>query len=412
MSTITKDLRERVNKIIDDQNFVLKERSEVIQGMWIAAVGQLHHLQLGPGGTAKSLGVRNLAQHIADARYFEVAVDETSDPAQVLGPPDIRAMTEEGKMRRVPTGMLPEAHIAFIDEFFNANGPTLHSMMPPLNERIFHNNGQPSKIPLRVAFMGTNKLNADADQAALWDRVHLRYIVGYLKSRDNLADMVSQAIARMATHGRGVETTVDPIKTKLTIAELDQAHNEALNLDVPDPVWELFFDMKEQLLQGEGIEFSDRRVVDGMTAVLANAWLRGHEEVKTGDLDVLAHMWWTLQDQLPAARSVILGATNPGEKAALDLLDELDKFKGEIKAANDSKLDESRKKRVGIEQVKNADKLIREAQGHLKKAQASGADTKRLEETIGKAEAFKVEVGKAVFGLEANDMANMTGASA
>ena len=38
---------------------------------------------------------------------------------------------------------------AFLDEFFNANGPLLHSVMPALNERIFHNNGVPTPIPLR-----------------------------------------------------------------------------------------------------------------------------------------------------------------------------------------------------------------------------------------------------------------------
>jgi uncharacterized protein (DUF2344 family) len=133
--------------------------------------------------------------------------------------------------------------------------------------------------------------------------------------------------------------------------------------------------------------------------------------VKVGDLDILANMWWTVQDQMTAARGVILGATNPGEKAALDLLDELDKLKKEIKQANDSDLDLSRKKRIGVESVKNTDKLLGEAAVHLAKAEAAGASTARLKEVMEKADAFKVEVGRTVFNLDPAAMQNLSNAT-
>jgi MoxR-like ATPase len=407
--TIDPAINAKVNAIIDEQNQLIKERSEVIRGAWIARVAQEHLLMLGPGGTGKSFLARDMAGHISDSVYFEVAVDETTDPSQVFGPPDIKAMVEDGKTRRVPTGMLPEATDAFIDEFFNANGPLLHSFMPALNERVFHNNGQPSGIPLRMAIAGTNKLNADADQAALWDRIHLRYVVGYISDRKSQAEMVGDAIARMSVLGRGVGTNlVGAQKTLVTLAELDQAHKEALSLDVPDPVLDLFFDIRDELQHGSAkIQISDRRAVEGMAAVMANAWLNNHPIVTVGDLDVLASMWWTVQDQMSTARGVILAATNPGEKAALDLLDGLDDLKKEVKQANDSDLDASRKKRVGVESVKNADKLLNEAKGHLAKAQAAGTSTTRLEEVIKKTEAFKVEVGMSIFNLDPAQMANL-----
>lgn len=409
---IDQSINQRINQIITEQNSVIKERLEVIRGLWVAAVAQEHLLMLGPGGTGKSFLVRNFVSHVDGSNLFECAFDETTDPSQVFGPPDIKAMVEDGKTRRVPTGMLPEATHAFLDEFFNGNGPLLHSVMPALNERIFHNNGMPSSIPLRSAFMGTNKLNADADQAALWDRVHLRYVVDYIADRTAQAEMVGDAIARMAANGRGTSTTVPGLqKTVVTLDELDQAHKEALALDVPDPVLDLFFDIRDELQNGSAkIQISDRRAVEGMAAVMANAWLNNHTTVTVGDLDILSHMWWTVQDQMSAARAVILAATNPGEKAALDLLDSLDDLKKEVKQANDSDMDSSRKKRVGVEAVKNADKLLAEAKGHIVKAQAAGTATARLEEVVKKADAFKIEVGTSIFGLDATQMQNLAGA--
>lgn len=410
-SKITWDIQKRVQAAMGEMNDLIKERDAVIHGAWVGRVAQEHVLMLGPGGTAKSFLARSLADHITGSQFFEVAVDETTDPSQLFGPPDIKAMVEDGKTRRVPTNMLPEATDAFIDEFFNANGPLLHSIMPVLNERVWHNNGLPSPVQLRQALMGTNKLNADADQAALWDRVHLRYVVDYIQDRKAKSDMITQAIARMSLVGRGVTTNINASKTLITLDELDLAHKEALALDISDGVLELFFDIIDEL-HHEGIHVSNRREVEGMAAVMANAWVRGHEEVKTADLDILAHMFWSLQDQMGKARSVILAATNPGEKAALDLFDDLDALKKEMKQANDADIDESRKKKVGIEAVKNTDKLLREAREHLAKAQAAGADTAKLTEVISRADTFKCEVGEAVFGLRADEMSNMTKANA
>jgi len=414
MTTTTTSVQDRVLNIVAEMSQDIKEREALIHDMWVAAVAQEHLLMLGPAGTGKSYAVRRMCSHIEGSVYFESAFDETTDPSQVFGPPDIKAMVEDGKTRRVTTGMLPEATHAFCDEFFNANGPLLHSMQPILNERVFHNNGIPHEIELRSMFAGTNKLNADADQAALWDRIHIRHIVDYVADRQNQIDLVGDAIARMALVGRGVSTMVPgQSKTIVTLDELDQAHKEALALPVSDPVVAMFFDIRDELRQGKAqINISDRRSVEGMAAVMANAWVRGHNEVKVADLDVLANMWWTVQEQRPEARSVILAATNPGEKAALDLLEDLDKVRDEINAASKPDVDDSRKKRIGVEQVKNIDRLLAEANEHLTKAQAAGAATTRLVEVIGKANSFKLQIGKDIFGIDATAQQNLANAAA
>lgn len=403
---ITTSIQERIKKIIEEQNAVVKGRSEVIHGLWVARVSQQHLLMLGPGGTGKSFLVRDAVSHIEDAKHFEIALDETTDPGQVFGPPDIPAMVKDGKNRRVVTNMLPEATDAFVDEIFNGNSPVLHSLMPIMNERIFHNNGMPSDVPLRSLYAGTNKLNADADLAAFFDRLHLRFEVGYLRGRSDQQDMVGEAIARMAVLGRGTGTSLAASKTKVTLDELDQANAESLGLSVPDGVMDLFLDLSEEL-KNKGIVISDRRKVEGMAAVLANAWIRGHEEVKAADLDILAHMWWTLLDQRDEARQVVLAVANPGEKAALDLMKDFRKIEESLNSSQSSNADPDRLRRVGVEVVRDADKLMRELTEHITRTEGAGGDSTKLRALETKVTDFKKRVGVEVFNLSPDSITNL-----
>lgn len=408
--TITADIRDRMVLIGNELNDTLKERREVIQGALVALIGQLHMLMLGPGGTGKSLLIRALISHILNSTYFETSLDETTDPSQVFGPPNVKDMVEKGRASRFGEGMLPTATHAMLDELFNANLPLLHSLMPPLNERVWHDNGLVTGVPLRSAFAGTNKLNADADAAAMWDRIHLRYVVGFVEDRAAQMSMVDEALARMLLNGRGTSTSIGGVHTTVDIAELDRAHVEALTLEVPPAVYETFFDIRDELRHGSaGVQISDRRVTESMVAVKANAWLNGHTEVTVGDLDVLASMWWTVQEQAPEARTVILGTTNPGERAAMDLLGELDDLKQTLKNANDDdEMDPARKKRVGIQSVKDAQRLLADANEHLETARAGGTSTLRLEEVVKRTEGFVKEVAQTYFGLGSDSLTGLS----
>lgn len=407
ITVITKDIQQRVSQIITEMETVIKSRSDVIHGYWVARVANLHLLMLGPGGTGKSFLVRDAVSHIEGAKLFEVALDETTDPGQVFGPPDIPAMVKQGKQRRVVDSMLPEATDAFVDEIFNGNSPVLHSLMPIMNERIFHNNGMPSKVPLRMLCAGTNKINADADLAAFFDRLHIRYVVDYLDSRTDQADMVSAAIARMSVLGRGVGTSLATTKTMVTLDELDIAHKEALSLSVPDAIMDLFLDLRAEL-RNEQIIVSDRRMVEGMAAVLANAWIRGHEEVRAADLDILANMWWVVQDQIPKVRQIVLNVANPGEKAALDLLKQFREVEATVTQAQANRIDDARLRRVGIEAIRNTDALIKEASEELRKAKGAGANTARLDDLIDRVRRLKVQIGKDIFNIDAEEGTSLT----
>ena len=90
--------------------------------------------------------------------------------------------------------MLPEAHFAFLDEFFNANEQVITSCLEILNERTFTRNGQEVECPLITAVMTTNRDRTDeTDLAAIYDRMIFRAKVNKVTKDDNRTEMYLNA---------------------------------------------------------------------------------------------------------------------------------------------------------------------------------------------------------------------------
>lgn len=397
MSAINWDIQKRIQTIITHQSTILLEREEPIHYIWVNRVAQQHILLVGGAGTAKSMLARNTFEHITGGKKFETAFDETSGPEVAFGPPDIKGMIENGVSGWVIKDMFPEAWDAFCDEFFNANGPLLHSLQPALNERIFHNGQEVLEIPLRSMIAGTNQLNAEVSQQALWDRIHQRHVINPLRSRANIITMISQAVERMEKVGRGVRTEIDNDLTKVHVVELDEAHRESLRLPVPDAVIDTFMDLAEALRNDLSVEVSNRRMSEGMFAVKANAWVRGNEVVQLGDLDVLTHMWWNTLDQRLDVRNLILKEVNPSDKAAMEGFDSLAEFRLELDRIGT--LDDTKKNHAGTELMKNSHKLLAEAQANIAEAEEHSWPTDKLRRLVERIDDFQVEVGQKLYGL-------------
>lgn len=400
ITTIDQDLRKRTEACITESCDVIFERRELIRGIWVARISQQHVLMVGKPGIAKTMTARHTVQHISDARYFESDVHEQSTVDDLFGGLNIKGLVEQGLNRRILTNTLAEATDGMLDEVMNANDTLKHALLPALNERTFKNGDILLHTPIRQILSGTNHADASTDPAlhAFWDRYVLRYEVNALKKRDSRFGMVMGAIARMAASGRGTATTADGIGTTVTVAELDQANAESLALSVEDATMTLYDDIWLEL-QTKGIELSDRRYVEGMAAVLANAWLNNHPVVQVGDLDILANIWWDTFENLSTARSVIMEVTNPGEKAALELLDQLDAIKSELQATQESSADANRKTRAVTQAVTTANRLQGEAEDHITNFRAAGTNVQRLEEVVQRAETFKEEVASKYLGL-------------
>ena len=207
--TITDSIRTKVLAIINEQIDTHKERDELVRGMWTAIVAKQHLLMLSKPGAGKSLLGRELGDRIlhndgAKAFFYENELDESTTPEQLCGVTDVPAMIEQGVSRRNITRTLVEAEFALLDEFFNAPLPTLHHIMPLMNEGIYENGDpEPIKSPRRTYLLATNKTNTENDFAAVWDRVHWRFEVEYVEDRDARRDLIRASLQRRLS---GAET--------------------------------------------------------------------------------------------------------------------------------------------------------------------------------------------------------------
>ena len=122
----------KMSQIFVEMNNIFVERDELIKLMELAIVTGTNLLMLGPPGTAKSAITYEMCGRIENANYFQWMLNKTSDPSEILGPFSVKEM-ENDKFMRITTGKLPEAHIAFMDEVFKSNAPTLNALLTIMN---------------------------------------------------------------------------------------------------------------------------------------------------------------------------------------------------------------------------------------------------------------------------------------
>lgn len=297
----------------------LVERSKETLTAVTAVVSGTHHFQLGVPGTAKSLSVRTLVDHIDfgddAATYFEVLMTKFSTPEEVFGPVSVKGL-EQDVYRRQTEGYLPTSKFAFVDEIFKANSSVLNSLLWIMNERKFRNDGQILDVPLVSLFCASNELPQGEELEALYDRIHFRHIVRPIQEQGNFIQMLKGQIAG------------EPDKI-LTIEEVSQARTEAMAINVPDDVLEALNSLRLNLRK-EGIEPTDRRFAECLKIIRATAWMAGRTDADIDDMRLLRHVLWTTQDEQNVVERLVLELANPLDKEAMDLLEQVEKLAAEL----------------------------------------------------------------------------------
>lgn len=289
----------------------LIERDEEIDIVLTALIAGEHPLLVGPPGTAKSYLIASLMRWMGKSvNKFEVLFNRFTTPEEVFGPISVTGL-EQDEYRRVPTGRLQEAHLGFGDEIFKASTAILGTLLRALNERTIEECGQTRQIPLLIFLAASNEWPQDGELGALFDRFLLRRKVKPIRTRAGNERLLKGALDN---------SLVPKFHETISVAEVRQAHIDAMQMTFTPKAWQALLDIISDLAK-EGIRPGDRRRLKAVHVAKAYAYLSGDIEVEPEHLSVLAHVLWDDPAEQPEKCYQIVGKiANPTSMAIADAL--------------------------------------------------------------------------------------------
>src|SRR3954454_7945734 len=226
----------------------LIERDQEIDLTLTGLVARENVLLVGPPGCAKSLLLDSLMNWMK-GRKFSILLNRFSCPEELLGAISVAGLKSDC-YRRVTTGKLPEADLAFIDEVFKGSSAILNTLLKILNERTYEvGDGTTVKVPLRLAVGASNEWpspETGKELTALLDRFLLRKSVRPI--------LTASGRQRLLWGGRHVPK----LSTSVTPAEVDEAHALATALPWTDEARQALEQVIRELHK-EGVQPGDRR---------------------------------------------------------------------------------------------------------------------------------------------------------
>ncbi len=297
-------MQQQFEKLRNELVSKFPERTAVIDGALCAVLAGEHVLFIGPPGTAKSALARSIAQAFGGV-YFERLLTKFSTPEELFGPISLKAL-EQDRFTRLTTGKLPEAEFAFVDEIFKANSAILNSLLAVVNERVFHNDGQPVAVPLVTMFGASNELPEGKELEALFDRFILRFEVSYLLR---------------PAHLKSVLTALEPnVSTRLDMKTLKAAQVEVGKIKLTDATVDALISIRDALKQ-EGIIASDRRWKKSLKLTQAAAWAAGESKTTPEDLILLTDSLWREPKARAKVAKIVGHVADPVSSQATEILD-------------------------------------------------------------------------------------------
>jgi MoxR-like ATPase len=267
---------DKLKRILGELDTQLVQRESLLQLTVLAAIAREHLLVLGPPGTAKSAAIRAIADSFG-GRYFEYLLGRFTEPNEIFGPVDLRKL-RDGIVETNTEGMLPEAHIAFLDEVFLGSSAVLNTLLGILNERKFRRGQTAMNCPLRICVAAANHLPEDESLAAFADRFLVQLHV------DSLPESQLESLLAAGWRTRDKVGSAE----QMTLEELNSLSLAAREVDlsqVTDSVAQCV-----RLLRKAKIQLSDRRVVRAQNLIAASTVLNGYTAATEADLWPLVYV--------------------------------------------------------------------------------------------------------------------------
>ena len=369
---------------------LLVEREEVVRTALLALLCKENLVVVGPPGTAKSQLITQLARRVGDAagnglRCFVYLLTKFTTPEELFGPVSISGLKEDD-YRRITTGKLPEAELAFLDEIFKASSAILNNLLRLMNEGEFENGRQTMQVPLISLFGASNELPQDAELEALFDRFLLRLTVDYVSEGG-----FTKLQHLLANHQEAV-----PPQTigQSQLAELQQS---ASKIQLPSSVMDAIAQLRRDLTV-KGIRLSDRRWGKTPGVLRAHALLEGRTAIEEDDLIVLKHVLWSAPDQQAEVSRMCARIGNPINGKATELTDQAASVFDTTILAHQQGRDTQEKVAIvaeGIDKFKNIHVTLTQLQ---EQASAQGRPTDKIEKAISSVLVMREKVGALILG--------------
>lgn len=379
----------QLRTIIGELEETFYERAEVVRALMLGVLARQHSLMLGPPGTAKSELARELTSRFDGASFWEILLTKFTAPSEIFGPVDVGQLAQ-GRWTQIFDGHATQAHIGFLDEIFKGSSAALNTMLPFLNERLYHpeSGGSPIRCPLISCVCASNELGSGEEVGAIYDRLLIRVEVGYLADPANFASLLRSAV---------VPSTL-PKRTVLPLESLQAAVTTGVPaVAVPDGVVDAFVQLRAQLRRKEH-RVSDRRWKAAVRLVQASAYLDGRPEANTDDLLILSSVLWeSIADRASVEREV-LQLVHPAAGEALTLSDAIDEVEGQLDSMAGQSEDALNKWALGANrELRQAKKKLQEM---LIEAQNAGRPTSTVQRVIARCEAVATRVAVEALGID------------
>jgi MoxR-like ATPase len=306
-------VREKFATARKELSSALIERDEEVDLVLTALLADEHALLVGPPGCGKSL-LLDAVMNWMSARRFAILLTKFTTVEEVMGPVSLAALKAD-RYRRVTAGRLPEAEVCFIDEIWKASSAILNTLLKVFSERVFENDGEAVRVPLKLAVAASNEWpspDGGKELAAILDRFLFRKSVRPIGSQAG-----RQRLLWHRDHTPKLSATITP-------AEVDAAHAEVAEVPWSREGKDALETVLRELAR-EGVVPGDRRQFKTVTAVQAFAYLNGADEVRPEHLEVAQHCLWDSPEEQPQkVAQVIARVANPTGMRVTQLLLEVE----------------------------------------------------------------------------------------